>query len=387
MNILVAVDSFKGSATSVEVASYIEKGIQGYKKDVSVNKLPIADGGEGTVEALLTSMGGQYHYKRVKDPLGRTIEAKYGILNNNIAVIEMAESSGLTLLKKEEQNPLYTTTFGTGELLKDALDKNVDEIIIGIGGSGTNDLGVGMAQALGASFKDEFDNEVGYGAVELEKIKSIDISKIDNRILNMKVTVLSDVDNPLCGKNGASFVFGPQKGADIETVKRMDEILFNLSEIIKSNIGIEIKEINGSGAAGGLGGGLIAFCNAEMESGSSKILELVNIEQLLSGIDLVITGEGKIDYQSIYGKAPITVAKKAKKYGIPVIAIVGSEGEKSEVVYNHGIDLIIDIINEPMSLNDAMKNSKELIESAGEKVIRAFYINDSQYNMQKGEIV
>src|SRR5699024_6383533 len=198
---------------------------------------------------------------------------------------------------------------------------------------------------------------------------------------------LSDVDNPLCGENGASFVFGPQKGADTETVQRMDEILFRLSEIIKRDISIEIKNITGSGAAGGLGGGLIAFCNAKMESGSSKILELVNIEQLMSDIDLVITGEGRIDYQSIYGKAPITVARKAKKYDIPVIAIVGSEGEKSEVVYNHGIDLIIDIINQPMSLNDAMNNSKELIEIAGEKIIRAFYINDSKYNMQKGEIV
>lgn len=387
MNILVAVDSFKGSATSVEVANYIEKGIQRYKKDVSVSKLPIADGGEGTVDALLTSMGGKYRYKQVKDPLGRSVKAKYGILNNNIAVIEMAESSGLTLLKKEEQNPLYTTTYGTGELLKDALDKKVDEILIGIGGSATNDLGVGMAQALGASFKDEFGNEVGYGAIELEKIKTIDISKIDNRIFSTKITVLSDVDNPLCGETGASFIFGPQKGADTETVKKMDDILLYLSEMIKNNIGVEITEIKGSGAAGGLGGGLIAFCNAKIESGSSKILELGNIEQLLSGVDLVITGEGKIDYQSIYGKAPITVAKKAKKYGIPVIAIVGSEGEKSEVVYNHGIDLIIDIINEPMSLNDAMKNSKKLIESAGEKVIRAFYINGSQPNMQKGEIV
>lgn len=375
MNVVIASDSFKGSATSLEVSKYLERGIKQWNPSTKVKKLPIADGGEGTVEALVTSMNGVYVEKRVTGPLGDTVSAKFGIVNKNVAVIAMAEASGLTLLKDEERDPYVTTSYGTGELIKAALDYGVEEILIGIGGSATNDGGVGMAQALGVSFKSKKNSEVRFGAAGVREVETIDISNIDKRINSTKITVLSDVTNPLCGYNGASYTYGPQKGASDKDVEYLDEILYSFGKKIEKQLHLEVIKQPGSGAAGGLGAGLIAFCKAKLESGVDKILELIKMEQFIKNADLVITGEGRMDYQSVNGKAPIGVAEIAKKFNIPVIAVVGSEGKGAAEVYKHGIDLIINIINEPMTLTQAVDNVENLIKTSGEKVMRAYLLS------------
>ncbi|GGB53010.1 glycerate kinase [Lentibacillus populi] len=383
MNIIIAADSFKGSATTFEVADFIEKGIKRVEPSAAVTKLPLADGGEGTVEALVTALNGRYIEKEVTGPLGKKVTAKFGLIDNDIAVIAMAEASGLTLIKKEDRNPFKTTTYGTGELIKVAFDYGVKEILVGIGGSATNDAGVGMAQALGVTFKDRYNKEIGFGAEALENMEYIDTSNIDSRVKNTKITVFSDVTNPLCGKNGASYVYGPQKGASIKDVERLDQLLDRYGKKLEEQLNIHIMNKEGAGAAGGLGAGLLAFCNAEIYSGIDKILEKIKLEDHMKNADLVITGEGKLDFQSVYGKAPIGVAKIAKQYNIPVIAVVGSEETSIIDVYYHGIDLVIDIINKPMSLNEAMENAYELIENAGEKVIRAFKLTNKKFTIEE----
>ncbi|SET96000.1 glycerate kinase [Salinibacillus kushneri] len=372
MNIVIATDSFKGSASTFEVNRFIEKGVRRVKPNAQITKLPLADGGEGTVEALIHIQDGQYIENEVTDPLGRKVKAKFGLIDEDTAVIEMAEASGLPLITAEEKDPFQTTTYGTGELIKAALDYNVKEILIGLGGSATNDGGVGMAQALGASFKDSKNEEIGFGAGELGRIRSIDISRMDNRLNQTKVTVLSDVTNPLCGENGASYVYGPQKGASREDVKRLDQLLKHYGEKLQEHLQGDIMEKRGAGAAGGLGAGLIAFGGADIHSGVEKILDIIQLEEYVKHADLVITGEGRMDFQSVQGKAPVGVAKVAKRFGLAVIAIVASEGERISEVYDHGIDLVIDIINQPMRLEEAMKRVSKLTENAGEKAMRAF---------------
>lgn len=370
MKIVIAADSFKGSCSTFEVANAIENGIRKVFKDFEIIKIPVADGGEGTVDSLVKGTGGRYETVNVKDPLGRYIECKYGILKDNVAVLEMAASSGLTLLKEEERNPLITTTYGTGQMIRAALDKGCKKILIGIGGSATNDGGAGMAQALGVSFRDNEGNEIGYGGGELARIKDIDITGIDSRLKDTEIVILSDVSNPLCGPNGVSFIYGPQKGATNEMVKQLDNNLEHYASIINEKLGIDITGVPGAGAAGGLGAGLIVFCNATVLSGIDVVLDINGIDRQLIDADLVITGEGKIDNQTVYGKVPVGVAKRALKYGIPVIAIVGSIGEEASVVYDYGINAIMDIVSRPMSLEDSMKNVSQLLEYAAENVIR-----------------
>lgn len=375
MNIVIATDSFKGSASSLEVAGFIEKGIRRVTPGANIVKLPLADGGEGTVEALTSTLEGRYVEREVTGPLGEKVKAKFGIINDRIAVIEMAEASGLTLIKEEDKNPFITTTYGTGELIKAALDFDVKEILIGIGGSATNDGGVGMAQALGGSFKDADNLEIPFGARALEKIQYIDLAGLDKRLDHTKITVLSDVTNPLCGENGASFVYGPQKGASSsEEIQELDSLLRSYGEKLEEKLGRTFIDVVGSGAAGGLGAGLMAFCNAEVNSGIEKILEIIRLREYVESADLVITGEGKMDFQSVQGKAPIGVAKIANAFKVPVVAVVGSEGDQANQVYKHGIDLVIDIINKPMKIQEAMKNVEKLTEDAGEKVMRAYLL-------------
>ncbi|GIN22288.1 MAG TPA: glycerate kinase [Bacillus bacterium] len=375
MNIVIATDSFKGSASSLEVAGFIEKGIRRVTPGANIVKLPLADGGEGTVEALTSTLEGRYVEREVTGPLGEKVKAKFGIINDRIAVIEMAEASGLTLIKEEDKNPFITTTYGTGELIKAALDFDVKEILIGIGGSATNDGGVGMAQALGGSFKDADNLEIPFGARALEKIQYIDLAGLDKRLAHTKITVLSDVTNPLCGENGASFVYGPQKGASSsEEIQELDSLLRSYGEKLEEKLGRTFIDVVGSGAAGGLGAGLMAFCNAEVNSGIEKILEIIRLREYVESADLVITGEGKMDFQSVQGKAPIGVAKIANAFKVPVVAVVGSEGDQANQVYKHGIDLVIDIINKPMKIQEAMKNVEKLTEDAGEKVMRAYLL-------------
>ena len=373
--IIIASDSYKGSASTIEVENFIEKGISRVTNNLEIVKIPIADGGEGTVDALVLGCKGQYKYVDVMGPYQELVRAKFGIINHKSAVIEMAQASGLTLAKHGQLNPYEATSYGTGELINEALKFGAEEIFIGIGGSATNDGGVGMAQALGVSFHDKNGQEIGLGAKELAKIVNIDTTNINPKLKQVPIYILSDVTNTLCGPNGASHVYGPQKGANKEQVLHLDQLLQHYGKKIKEKLDIDILEAEGAGAAGGLGAGLLVFCEAKMCRGITKILEILNIHNHLRDADLVITGEGRMDSQSLNGKAPVGIAKLAKKYNLPVIAIVGStEGDLTEI-YQAGIDLVIDIINQPMTLDHAIKDVEWLITNAGETAMRAFLLS------------
>lgn len=380
MKIIIASDSFKGSFSTFEVADAIEKGIRKVNKEATIIKIPVADGGEGTVDALVLGTGGRYEEVNVIGPLGTETTAKIGILKDNVAVIEMASASGLPLLKKSELNPLVTTTFGTGQMIKAALDLGCGKILIGLGGSATNDGGVGMAQALGVSFKNKFGEEIGFGGRELIHIHDIDIANLDKRIHETEIIIMSDVTNPLCGKNGASYIYGPQKGATKEIIELLDQHLSHYALVLKEKLGKDVKEVKGAGAAGGLGAGILAFCNGIMSPGIDKVLEVSGLNEHLNGADLVITGEGRIDYQTIYGKVPVGVGIKSLSKNVPVVAIVGSIGEGASEVYSHGINAIFDIINKPMSLTDAMESVSPLLEQAAENVMRLINIGGLSSN-------
>lgn len=372
MKIVIAPDSFKGSLSAKEVADAIEKGINKLNKNITVQKIPMADGGEGTVQALVDGTGGKIIYTRVFDPLMREIDSFYGILGDNkTAVIEMSAASGLTLISVEERNPLLSTTYGTGQLFLHALEQGCRNFIIGIGGSATNDGGFGMMKALGVKFLNSSKEDIGLGGGALERLSFIDISNLDPRIKECSITVACDVDNPLCGVRGASSVFGPQKGATSEMIVTLDKNLKLYSEIIKDLLGVSIVNTPGSGAAGGLGGGLMAFLNAKLKSGIDIVIDATNLEAYIKNADLIITGEGCIDYQTQFGKTPYGVAKLGEKYKIPVIALAGSIGKDANVLYDRGFHSIFSIVNKPMTLEEAIKEGAFLLEDAAERVLRA----------------
>ncbi|NLZ93521.1 MAG: glycerate kinase [Firmicutes bacterium] len=391
MKIVIATDSYKGSISTVDAARAIEKGIIKVFPQAEIIKMPVADGGEGTVNALVLGTNGEFRQAEVISPIGDKILAQYGILQDNTAVIEMASASGLQLIPEEMRNPLYTTTYGTGQLIKAALDEGCKKILIGIGGSATNDGGAGMAQALGVSFTDSTGKELGFGGGELAKLARIDLTCLDPRLSQTEIIVASDVTNPLCGERGASFVYGPQKGATQESIEYLDRSLYHYATIIKEQLGKDINDIPGAGAAGGLGAGLIVFCNGVLRSGIEIILDLLNIDQHLLDADLVITGEGQIDEQTINGKVPIGVARRAKKYGVPVLAITGSIGEKTEEIHEKGIDAMVSIINQPMELKYAMENAAALITQASERAMRLLNIGrmltGAPYTLERESIV
>lgn len=378
MKIVVAPDSFKGSLTAVEVSDAIEQGIREIFPEAEIVKIPMADGGDGTVQCLVNATGGEILREKVKGPLGGEVLASYGILGDKkTAVIEMAEASGLTLVPENQRNPLITTTYGTGQLIKAALDQGCRKMIIGIGGSATNDGGAGMLQALGVKLLNQEGKEVGFGGGELKKIFRIDTKYLDNRLSETKVLIASDVSNPLCGPQGASRIYGPQKGATPEMIKKLDESLSYFAELIKRDLNKDVKDIPGAGAAGGLGASLMAFLDAELRPGIEIIIEIVKLEQAIKDADLVITGEGKIDGQTIYGKAPIGVAKIAKKYNIPVIAVAAIIGDDADIVYQYGINTLIKISEPPMSLAEPKSKKvwliKKSIKQFLERKKEAFY--------------
>lgn len=380
MKIIVAPDSFKGSLSALDAGNAIKEGIMRVMPEASIEVVPMADGGEGTVDALVSATGGRIIIEEVHDPLMKKIKAKYGILGDgSTAVIEMASASGLPLVPKEERNPMITTTYGTGELIKSALDQGCRKLIIGIGGSATVDGGAGVAQALGAKLIDKYGNNIAFGGGGLEFLDQIDVSDIDSRIYETETIVACDVDNPLVGPKGAPAVYGPQKGATPEMVRKLDSFLNKYADIIKRDIGVDIKNVPGAGAAGGLGAGLIAFMKAKLNSGVEIVIEASGFEDRLKDADLVITGEGKIDQQTIYGKTPIGVAKTAKKYGLPVIAICGIIGEGAFAVYSNGIDALMSIISYPMTVEEAMDNAFKLISDAAERTLRLVLIGGSRF--------
>ena len=371
MKIVIAPDSFKGNLSALEVANLIEKGIRRVYSKAEIVKVPMADGGEGTVRSLVDATKGRIIKREVTGPLGKRVKASYGILGDKkTAIIEMASASGLPLVPKSKRNPLLTTTYGTGELIKAALDRGCGKIIVGIGGSATVDGGAGMAQALGVRLLGKKGREIGFGGGALGNLERIDISKMDERIKKTEVLVASDVDNPLTGPKGAARVYAPQKGATPSMVKRLEKNLKRYALIIKRDLKKDIKDIPGTGAAGGLGAGLIAFLNAKIRLGVDIVIETIGLEKNLKDTDLVITGEGKMDSQTIYGKTPIGVAKIAKRYNIPVIAIVGEIGEDVEVVYEHGIDKIMATTPYSMTRTQAIKKSSRLIPDASERLMR-----------------
>ena len=370
MRIIIAPDSFKGSNTSIAVAETIERGIRKIFPDADILRIPIADGGEGTVEAVVIGSKGTYRHVAVTGPLGESVEARYGVLEGGRAVIEMAAASGLPLVPRDRRNPLLTTTFGTGEMIRDALDQGCREILIGIGGSATNDAGVGMAQALGYSFPDEEGREIGAGGRELARIHAIDASGADSRLADCAITVACDVQNPLYGGEGAAYIYGPQKGAAPEMVEILDDGLRHFAHVTLESLGVDVQTIPGAGAAGGLGAGLTAFCGAELKSGIDAILDIVRFDESAVGADLVITGEGAMDGSSTYGKVPVGIARRLAGSGTPVLAIVGDIGRGASAVYELGIDGIMSTVNRAVPLEIALKESGEMLEDAAERLMR-----------------
>ncbi len=375
-NILLAPDSFKESMTAKEACDAMERGIKKVNKNINCIKVPMADGGEGTMQSLVDATYGKVYKIKVIGPLGNEVEAEYGMLGDGkTGIIEMASASGITLVPENERNPLITTTYGTGQLIKECLDKGAEKLLIGIGGSSTNDGGVGAIQALGGRFKDKYGNEIGFGGRELGKILTIDLSELDPRLKNVKVEVACDVTNPLCGYNGASNVFGPQKGATKEMIKILDGNLRHYADIIKEQLNIDAAEIPGAGAAGGLGIGLMVFMNGSLERGIDIVIKYSGYEEKVKKADLVFTGEGSIDFQTQYGKTPMGVAVIAKKYNKPVIAFTGNIGDDVDMLYDLGISSIFSIVQGVSSLNDAIKNGKSNMEKTVENVMRLMNLN------------
>lgn len=371
MNILIATDSFKGSLSTVSAARQMETGIRRIFPDADVAIVPVADGGEGTVDAMIGGLGGRLEQVGVTGPLGNMVSAKYGILKSGAAVIEMAEASGLTLVPYEKLDVMSATTFGTGELIRAALEKGCRKIYIGIGGSATNDGGVGMAQALGAHFYDDSGKELPFGGGALGRLARIELQNMDKRLKETEIIIICDVDNPLCGCRGASAVYGPQKGASPQMVLELDRNLSHLAQIARQQCGVDAADVPGSGAAGGLGMGLIAFVGAKPQPGIETMLDIANFNEKVKNADLVITGEGRIDGQSVYGKVPVGVAQRAQKYHVPVIAVVGCVGQDAQAVYEHGIQCIFSAVNAPCTVEDAIANAEENVCNAAERAMRA----------------
>ena len=371
MKIVIAPQAFKGSLSALNVANAVQKGVRRIFPDAQILTCPVADGGDGTLETLVESSGGKIMETNVADPTGKPIVAQWGAMGDgNTAVIEMARTSGLALLTLEERDPLNATTYGLGEIIVSALNKGFRKFIVGIGGSATNDAGAGMAQALGIRLMDREGRNLVFGGAALQNLSVIDTSSIDQRVLESNFQIACDVNNPLTGPEGASAVYGPQKGATEENVRQLDSALGVFAEVTKRDLGKDISNLEGAGAAGGLGAGMIAFVEGHLRAGVDIVLDTVNLAEKLESADLVITGEGSIDFQTVYNKAPIGVARMAKARGIPTIGISGMLGENYQIVHNHGIDAALSIANGPISLEESLQNAPSLISEAVEESLR-----------------
>ncbi|ADO80476.1 TPA: glycerate kinase [Haemophilus influenzae] len=371
MKFVIAPDSFKESLTALEVATAIETGFKRVFPDADYVKLPMADGGEGTVQSLVDATQGKLIECEVTAPLGDKVKSFFGLSGDGkTAIIEMAAASGLHLVPPEKRNPLLTTSYGTGELIKLALDLGVESFILGIGGSATNDGGVGMLQALGMQCLDSQDKPIGFGGAELANIVKIDVQQLDPRLQQVHIEVACDVNNPLCGECGASAIFGPQKGATPEMVKQLDVALSHFAEIAERDCGKQIRDQAGAGAAGGMGGGLLLLPSVQLKAGIQIVLDRLHLIDYVKDADVVITGEGRIDAQSIMGKTPIGVARTAKQFNKPVIAIAGCLREDYDVVFDHGIDAVFPIIHQLGDLSDILKQGEQNLISTAQNVAR-----------------
>lgn len=369
---MLAPDSFKESMSAKKACEAMERGIRKVLPDAEAIHVPMADGGEGTVDALVDGSDGTRIEVVVSGPIPtEKVTTYYGLLaDKKTAVMEMAKANGIELLAENQRNPLLTSTYGTGEMIKAALDHGAERIIIGIGGSVTNDGGAGMAQALGIRLLDEENNEIPVGGGALSKLATIDVTNIDPRIKNTEIVIASDVTNPLTGPKGASVVFGPQKGATPEMVEELDKNLAHYAQVIKKELAIDIADHPGAGAAGGLGTGLLVFAGASMRSGVDLVIELTHLEEVISQADYIFTGEGGMDFQTKFGKAPYGVAKVAKKYQKPVFACAGYIGENVEVLYDEGITAIFGILAKSSSLDEALKSGEANLERTVENIVR-----------------
>lgn len=369
MKIVIAPDSYKESLSALEVANAIEQGFREIWHDADYVKIPVADGGEGTVEAMVEATTGRIVEVDVTGPLGEPVTAFYGLSGDErTAFIEMAAASGLEQVPVTLRDPLKTTSWGTGELIRHALDVGVEHIIIGLGGSATNDGGAGMVQALGAKLLDAQQNDIGQGGAALEALSQIDISQLDKRLAACRIEVACDVTNPLTGKEGASAVFGPQKGATAETIDRLDTALAHYAQIIARDLKVDVLELAGGGAAGGMGAALYAFCGAQLRRGIEIVTDALQLDACVADADLVITGEGRIDSQTIHGKVPVGVAKVAKRYNKPVIGIAGSLTADVGIVHEHGLDAVFSVIYTICTLDDALKNAAENVRMTARNV-------------------
>lgn len=381
MNIVIAPQAFKGSISALDVANAMENGIRKVLTDAKITVVPVADGGDGTLETLVESSDGEIRNVEVTGPLGDAIVAPWGAMGDGVtAVIEMARTSGLALIPMAARDPLITTTYGLGDAIREALKNDFRRFIIGIGGSATNDAGAGMAQALGVKLLDKDGRNLQYGGAALAHLDSIDMSGLDTTASIAQFLVACDVNNPLTGPEGASAIYGPQKGATADMVVQLDAALANFARVVKRDVGVDIERVSGAGAAGGLGGGLIAFLQGELSTGVDIVLDTVGLDEYLQDADLVVTGEGCMDYQTAYSKAPVGVAARAKTHGIPVIAISGSLGDGFTDVHKFGIDAAIAITSSPMTLQEATDNGKTLLEDATEQAIRLMRVGSQVFH-------
>ncbi|CAI1110019.1 glycerate kinase [Serratia quinivorans] len=376
--VVIAPDSFKESLSAMEVAEAIERGFRQIYPQVQYVKLPMADGGEGTVDSMVAATGGEIVRVEVTGPLGQPVSAFYGLLGEGeTAVIEMAAASGLHLAPKERRDPRITTSYGTGELILAALEHGVKAIILGIGGSATNDGGAGMMQALGARLLDDQQQPLPPGGAALARLAQIDLSAVDPRLQQVSVTAACDVDNPLCGPHGASAVFGPQKGATPEMVTQLDAALSHFGSLLQQATGREVLNAPGAGAAGGMGAALLGMLNARLRPGIEIVIETLRLEEALRDADLVITGEGRLDSQSIHGKTPIGVARVAKRHGLPVIGIAGSLAKDYQVVHQHGIDAAFSVLDRVVTLEEALTDAATNLEVTARNVAALWQLAQS----------
>lgn len=372
--VLLIPDSFKGTMSSSEICDIMKKSIQSYFPNSDIISIPVADGGEGSVDSFLAAVGGQKVTLTVKGPYFEDIESFYGILPDNTAVVEMAAAAGLPLVG-DNLHAEKTTTYGVGQLIEHAAKAGCKKIIVGLGGSSTNDGGTGAAAALGVVFRD--DNGESFVPVggTLNNISSIDISSISPFLKGVEFITMCDIDNPLYGPQGAACVFGPQKGAGEEMVKILDKNLVHLADIVKRDLGIDIASLAGAGAAGGMGGGMVAFFGSELQMGIQTVLDTVKFDSMLDDADLVFSGEGKIDYQSLRGKVVIGVARRTKSKGVPLIAIVGDIGDNIENAYNEGVSCIFSINRVAVPFKEAKLRSKSDLALTMDNVMRFILIS------------
>lgn len=373
MKIVIAPDSFKGSASALQVAEALAAGWRRVFPEATIETVPMADGGEGTMEALVAATGGSTKTIEVQDPLGRSIEASFGILGDGrTAVVEVAAASGLPLLAPSERNPLLTATYGTGQLIRAALEEGIQRLLIGLGGSATVDAGAGLVSAIGAKLLTSDGNTIGPGGGSLEKLAKIELGDLPQLLGKVEVLAACDVDNPLTGPQGAAAIFGPQKGATPQQVVQLDSNLNHWAKIVSRDLGIDVENLPGAGAAGGIGACLVAFLKAKLVPGIQMVAAAAKLEEKLTGADLVITGEGRLDGQSARGKTPMGVAQLAAKQKLPVLAIGGSIAEDASLLYNQGIGAMLSIAPGPMSLEDAITQGPKLLVEAGERAARLF---------------